>query len=82
MLTVRYWAAVKAAAGLAEETIEAGTLAVALELVRSAHDDRFREVLERCSFLIDGNPVGGRDHTSVPLAEGALLDCLPPFAGG
>ena len=82
MLTFRYWAAAKAAAGLAEEMVEAGTLALALDLVRAAHGSRLSEVLDRCSFLIDGNPVGSRDYASVSLADGALVDCLPPFAGG
>jgi molybdopterin converting factor small subunit len=39
-------------------------------------------VLEVCSFVVDGEPVGARDHRSVPLADGGLVDVLPPFAGG
>lgn len=83
MLTVRYWAAAKAAAGIAEDVVEgARTLADVLTEVRSQHDRRFTEVLTRCSFVIDGDPVGTRDHACVELADGALIDCLPPFAGG
>lgn len=82
MLTVRYWAAAKAAAGVAEEQLEATTLAAALRSVRERHDGRFGEVLARCSFLVDAAPVGTRDPAAVELRDGSLVDCLPPFAGG
>ncbi|MFE6751995.1 MoaD/ThiS family protein [Streptomyces sp. NPDC057684] len=82
--TIRYWAAAKAAAGTAEEAYRAVTLAEALEQVRCRHEDRPRlaRVLGYCSFLVDGRPVGGRDHASVHLAPGGTIEVLPPFAGG
>ena len=82
MTTLRYWAAARAAAGVAEETTSAATLAEALLLARSVRDDRFGRVLEVCSFVVDGEPVGSRDHTRIALADGGLVDVLPPFAGG
>jgi sulfur carrier protein ThiS len=39
-------------------------------------------VLAVCSYVVDGDPVGARDHAEVPLAAGGLVDVLPPFAGG
>lgn len=80
--TVRYWAAAKAAAGLPDETTTAPTLAAALDELRGRHDERFATVLGRCSYVVDGAPVGGRDHASVRLVPGGLVDVLPPFAGG
>ncbi|AXI78301.1 MoaD/ThiS family protein [Peterkaempfera bronchialis] len=82
--TIRYWAAARAEAGTAEEAYRAATLAEALAQVRARHADRpgFARVLGHCSFLVDGDPVGGRDHASVPLAEGGTVEVLPPFAGG
>lgn len=80
--TVRFWAAAKAAAGCAEEPYDAETLAEALAGVRAAHDPRLGEVLERSSFLVDGDPVGVRDHVTVRLPEGGTVEVLPPFAGG
>jgi len=82
MATVRYWASIRAAAGTAQEQVDAGTVAGALEQVRARHDERFAQVLSVCSLVLDGDPVGGRERADVPLADGALLDCLPPFAGG
>ncbi|MFD5573314.1 MoaD/ThiS family protein [Streptomyces cadmiisoli] len=81
-VTVRYWAAAKAAAGIAEEPYDAATLAEALDLVRGRHPGELSQVLARCSFLVDGDPVGKRGHETVPLAEGGTVEVLPPFAGG
>ncbi|MGI5166756.1 MoaD/ThiS family protein [Spirillospora sp. CA-253888] len=82
--TMRYWAAAKAAAGTAEEPYEADTLAeaIAAATLRSGRDGEFTRVVERSSFLIDGDPVGTRPHESVPLPEGGVVEVLPPFAGG
>lgn len=82
MTTLRYWAAARAAAGVAEEPTSAPTLAAALAEACERHDGRFATVLARCSFVVDGDPVGGRDHATIGLAEGGLVDVLPPFAGG
>ncbi len=79
---VRYFAAAKAAAGVGEDRVEATTLAEALAAVRSLHGPRFEEVLARCSYLVDGHPAGTRDHGSVAVPPGSVVDCLPPFAGG
>lgn len=82
--TIRYWAAAKAAAGIAEERYDAMTLADALEGARSRHEERaeFARVLPRCSYLVDGEPVGRRPHETVRLSEGGTVEVLPPFAGG
>ncbi|MFE6775981.1 MoaD/ThiS family protein [Streptomyces sp. NPDC057702] len=81
---MRYWAAAKAAAGTSEEPYAARTLAEALDAARDRHRARpeFARVLLRCSFLIDGDPVGTRDHGTVHLVDGGTVEVLPPFAGG
>ena len=82
MAQLRYWAAAKEAAGVAGDTLPGATLAEVLLLARAMHDERFTTVLGRCSFVVDGDPVGGRDHGSVLLKPDSLVDVLPPFAGG
>jgi len=81
---IRYWAAAKAAAGTDAEPYDAATLAEALAAARGRHaaEPGFEQVLRRCSYLVDGNPVGTRDHADVPLIEGGAVEVLPPFAGG
>ena len=39
----------------------------------------WREVLLRCSFLVDG--LTTRDREQV-VADGDVVDVMPPFAGG
>jgi sulfur-carrier protein len=83
-VTIRYWAAAKAAADVPEESVEAATLAEALAVAVAsrAPDDRLRAVLARSSFLVDATPVGRAAPESVVLADGAVVEVLPPFAGG
>jgi sulfur-carrier protein len=83
-VTMRYWAAAKEAAGMPEESLEAGTLADALRaaLARRSPDSRLRDVLARSSFLVDAAPAGRADPETVMLRDGAVVEVLPPFAGG
>jgi sulfur-carrier protein len=84
-VTLRYWAAAKDAAGVAEQTVRADTLAGALALATgmgTGAPGRLQAVLARSSFLVDGNPVGRRATDSVQLADGSVIEVLPPFAGG
>jgi sulfur-carrier protein len=84
IVTLRYWAAAKEAAGLAEERVTADTLADALAAAsgKTGQDGRLRAVLARSSFIIDGRPVGVRAPEAVLLADAAVIEVLPPFAGG
>lgn len=83
MVTVRYWAAAKQAAGVAEETLTAATLAEALAQATARHGDSpdFEAVLARSSFLVNGVQAG-RGPAAVVLPAGAVVEVLPPFAGG
>jgi sulfur-carrier protein len=83
IVTMRYWAAAKEAAGVAEQQLTADTLAAALSVAaETSGGSQLRAVLDRSSFLIDGNPVGRRATDSVVLADGNVIEVLPPFAGG
>ncbi|MGD9955916.1 MAG: MoaD/ThiS family protein [Candidatus Nanopelagicales bacterium] len=82
-VTVRYWAAAKAAAGVPEEELEAaGTLAGLLEAVRAAHGEELDRVLGRCSYLVDEVSPGRTPAADVAVPDGSVVDVLPPFAGG
>ena len=90
-VTMRYWAAARDAAGVAEQRVTADTLGAALEAALGSGDraggdrtggERLAAVFRRSSFLVDGNPVGLRAADSVLLADGNVIEVLPPFAGG
>ena len=76
--TIRYWAAARAAAGVAEEPYDAVTLQDAVEAAGRAHGPELARVLSRCTFLLDGRQLA-RDAA---LPDGAEVEVLPPFAGG
>ncbi|MGE2688453.1 MoaD/ThiS family protein [Mycolicibacterium pulveris] len=80
-VTVRYFAAARAAAGNDEETIriEPGTTVADLVDRLGARDAKLAKVLLRCTFLCDGIAV--RDTETV-LRDAQTVDVLPPFAGG
>ncbi|WP_427885853.1 MoaD/ThiS family protein [Kribbella sp. GL6] len=76
-VTIRYFAAARSAAGSASATAEAGSIG---DLVSTVSSDRpeLARVLSICTFLLDGE----RADASTRLKPGALVDALPPFAGG
>jgi molybdopterin converting factor small subunit len=78
-ITVRYFAGARAASGIDTESRSAGTLDELVGQLVDAHGDRLERVLTACSFLVDGTQT--RDRATV-LSPGAVVDVLPPFAGG
>ncbi|CAN3130761.1 MoaD/ThiS family protein [Mycobacterium sp. smrl_JER01] len=80
-VTVRYFAAARAAAGTESETVavRAGATVAELVDVLKARDPGLAKVLLRCSYLRDG--VAVRDMAT-ELEGVRTIDVLPPFAGG
>ena len=76
-VTIRYFAAARAAAGESSETADATSIGDLIGTV-SADRPELARVLGICTFLLDGERV----TRATPLHEGALVDALPPFAGG
>ena len=59
------------------------TLAALLDAVRARHGPELGDpVLGRCSYLVDEVSPGTTPHADVVVADGAVVDVLPPFAGG
>jgi molybdopterin synthase sulfur carrier subunit len=83
-VTIRYWAAAKEAAGRPEEAVDAVTLREALNAAVASRkpDVRLADVIARSSFLVNADPVGRAALESIVLDEGAVIEVLPPFAGG
>lgn len=84
-VTVRFWAAARAAAGREQESHPAASVGELLAAVLAARGEAgaaLARVLAVSSLLVDGAPVGRRDPASVPLSGGEVVEVLPPFAGG
>jgi molybdopterin converting factor small subunit len=80
-VTVRFFAAARAAAGNELETIriQPGTTLAGLLDQLSDRDAKLAKVLMRCSFLCNGIAVRDAD---LALGDAQTIDVLPPFAGG
>lgn len=79
MTTIRFFAAARAAVGVASVGVDAGTLGEALGAVSASDPSRWAGLQERCSYLVDG--VTTKDR-STSLVGVELVDVMPPFAGG
>ena len=75
---VRYWAGARAAAGVENERLTGvDTVSDLLERLAAAHP-ALEAVLPVCSVLIGGRASTADD----PVPPGAVVEVLPPFAGG
>ena len=76
-VSVRYWAGARAAAGVDEEPLEAGSTGDVVAALTAGGGELAR-VVALSSLLVDGSVV--RD--AVQLTDGDVVEVLPPFAGG
>ncbi|AZA13421.1 MoaD/ThiS family protein [Corynebacterium choanae] len=85
LVEIHYYAAARNARGLATETIDnpPATLGELVELLAQHPGTTdagmpLADVLQRCSFLVDG----AHATPTTNLATAGRVDVLPPFAGG
>ena len=76
-VSVRYWAGARAAAGRDEESLVAGSTGDVVDAL-TARGGELARVVALSSLLVDGQVV----HKPLPLADGQVVEVLPPFAGG
>ena len=82
LVTLNFWAGARAAAGTSSESVEAGSVAEAVDAVLTRHDDgRFTRVIRASSLLVDG-VAASADSVRRPLEGTTVVEVLPPFAGG
>jgi molybdopterin converting factor small subunit len=80
LITVRYFAGARAAAGVTEESMPAGLdLTQLIKELGASRGGGLARVLLSATFLVDG--LAWHDRRA-PLPSGATVDVLPPFAGG
>ncbi|WP_172214613.1 MoaD/ThiS family protein [Nocardioides sp. zg-DK7169] len=86
VIRIRYWAAARAAAGVAEEQVPVDGPVRLGDLVRTVlarhEDSRLGDVIASCSVLLGEQPVSTRDPDEVVVPPGSSVEFLPPFAGG
>jgi len=75
-VTIRFWAGARRAAGRESEVVSAATMGELIALLRSRPE--LQSVCKASSYLLDGRAANESDE----LYDGAVVDVLPPFAGG
>ncbi len=81
-ITLRYFAAARAAAGgIDQEVVDCGSPDEAFRDAARRHGTELSRVLDISSFLLDGRSLD-RAATGSPVDGAVTLDVLPPFAGG
>lgn len=85
-IIVRYWAGARAAAGVESDVIvTSGPLSLVDVRSRAAMlhpNTRLAAVLSVCAVLVGEEPVSSADPATVQIPPGAVVEFLPPFAGG
>jgi molybdopterin synthase sulfur carrier subunit len=79
VVTVRYFAGAKAAAGRGEEQVGAADVAELRTVLAQRHGPALDKVLAVATLLVDG--LAAKDPATA-LPAGAVVEVLPPFAGG
>jgi molybdopterin synthase sulfur carrier subunit len=80
--TVRYFGGAKLAAGLKSELVAVrggATVEGLIAALAATHGEALARVLATASFLLD--EVAVHDRSAV-IPDGAVIDVLPPVAGG
>ena len=83
--TLRFFAAARAVVGRDEQVVTVdgrpllGAFLVQVQPAEGRSAAEFRDVLLRCSFLVDGLTTRDRE---LLVPDGAVVDVMPPFAGG
>ena len=75
-MRVRYWAGAQRAAGRAEEDVDAHDIGALRSLLGARPE--FAKIALASSFLVDETTASD----ATVLHDGAVVDVLPPFAGG
>ncbi|MDR2973482.1 MAG: MoaD/ThiS family protein [Propionibacteriaceae bacterium] len=76
---IRYFAAARQALRRSEESLSGADSLADIVKRLSTRDPAIARLLSHCSFLVDGTR---REPDHAPLPDGAVVDVLPPFAGG
>ena len=86
IITVRYWASARAAAGVAEDLLPVSGPVSLADVRRAAvdlhPDTSLAAVLAACSVLVGEHPAGTPPPEDVNVEPGETVEFLPPFAGG
>lgn len=81
-VTVRMFAAMREAAGVAATEIDAGHLGAILDEVAARFGPDARRVIGVCAVVVDGQRLDADADADVEVPDGSEVALLPPVSGG
>jgi MoaD family protein len=78
VVTLRYFAAARDAAGTGREAGHGATVAAVLDDAMARHGSRLADVVQICRIWVNGEPA----DLSQAVADGDEVAVLPPVSGG
>lgn len=82
MARVRLFAALREAAGVSSDEIDASTVGELLEKAKKKYGKDFAEALEFASVAVNGDGIGGLQSEETQITAGDEVALLPPVSGG
>lgn len=82
MAKVRLFAALREAAGVGEDEIDASTVGELLAEAERRYGTEFSDALPFCRVMVNGVGVGRREGKETPLGGQDEVALLPPVSGG
>ncbi|WP_195270444.1 MoaD family protein [Eubacterium sp. 1001713B170207_170306_E7] len=82
MITVKYFGALRASTGTAQESIEAKNVKAVLTKIKAAHGKEAAAKARRCLILLNGDNVNLHRGMRTALGAGDVVSFVPVCAGG
>lgn len=80
MVTFRLYASARAAAGTGQVSVRSGPTSAVIAALTAQLPPRFATVLAASSLMSEGRRLDAAGNELLP--DSAVVDVLPPFAGG
>ena len=81
-VTLKFYASLRAKAGVEEATCRAGRVRDAVRFLRREYGPDFNRVLNSCHIYLNKDNVAFLKGPNTRLKEGDVLHLLPPTGGG
>lgn len=82
MITVKYFGALRALTGTAQENIEAENIKAVLSKIKAAHGKEAATKAKRCLILLNSDNINLHNGLRTSLKNGDTITFVPVCAGG
>lgn len=82
MITVKYFGALRALTGTAQESVEAENVKAVLSKIKAAHGKEAAAKAKRCLILLNSDNINLHNGLRTSLKNGDTITFVPVCAGG